>query len=151
MKKSILVITVLAFGLFACGQTPPKSVTDNFSKKFASANKIKWGMEDENEWEAEFKMDGKEMSASFDKEGKWMATEAKLNEKELPANVLKAVKAAYADWKIESVESIETPEMKGYELEIEKGKEELEIQVTADGKITVNKESEEGEDEKEEK
>jgi len=151
MKKTILVIIVLAFGLFACGQTPPKSVTDNFTKKFANATKVKWGMEDETEWEAEFKMDGKEMSSSFDKEGKWMATEAKIAEKDLPANVLKAVKTAYADWKIESVESIETPEYKGYELGIEKGKEELEIQVTADGKITVNKESEEGEDEKDEK
>ncbi|HSO89503.1 MAG TPA: PepSY-like domain-containing protein, partial [Draconibacterium sp.] len=116
-----------------------------------SATKVKWGMEDETEWEAEFKMDGKEMSASFDKEGKWINTEAKLTEKDLPANVLKAVQTAYAGWKIESVESYETPEMKGYELGVEKGKEELEILVTADGKITVKKESEEGEDEKDEK
>jgi hypothetical protein len=150
MKKAILVITVLTFGLFACGQTPPKQVTDTFSKKFANATKVKWGMEDKTEWEAEFKMDGKEMSASYDLEGKWINTEAKLTEKDLPANVLKAVKAAYADWKIESVESYETPEMKGYELGIEKGKEELEILVSAEGNITVNKESgeENEEDEK---
>lgn len=151
MKKSILVITVLAFGLFACGQTPPKSVTDNFSKKFAGATKVKWEMEDKTEWEAEFKMDGKEMSACYDLEGKWTNTEAKLTEKDLPANVLNAVKATYAGWKIESVESIETPEYKGYELGVEKGKEELELKVTANGKITVNKESEEEDDEKKEK
>lgn len=151
MKISILVITVLAFGLFACGQTPPKQVTDNFSKKFAGASKVKWGMEDETEWEAEFKMDGKEMSASFDKEGKWMATEAEISEKDLPANVLKAVNTAYAGWKMKEIKSIETPDFKGYEIGIEKGKEELEIQVTTDGKITVNKESEEGEDEEDEK
>lgn len=144
------MIAALAFGLFACAQTPPKAVTDNFAKKFSSATKVKWDQEEENEWEAEFKMNGTEMSASFDNAGKWMATEAELSEKDLPAAVLKAVKAAYGDWKIEDVESIETPEMKGYELGIEKGKEELEITVTADGKITVNKETDEG-DEKDEK
>ena len=144
------MIAALAFGLFACAQTPPKAVTDNFAKKFSSATKVKWDQEEENEWEAEFKMNGTEMSASFDNAGKWMATEAELSEKDLPAAVLKAVKAAYGDWKIEDVESIETPEMKGYELGIEKGKEELEITVTADGKITVSKETDEG-DEKDEK
>ncbi len=149
MKKSIFITFALAFGLFACAQTPPKSVTDNFAKKFNGATKVKWEQEEENEWEAEFKINGKEMSACFDNVGKWTATEAELSEKDLPAEVMKAVKAAYPDWKIEDVESIETPEMKGYELGIEKGKEELEIVVTADGKITVNKESEEGDKEKE--
>lgn len=44
---------------------------------------------------------------------------------------------------IEEVSEIETPDFKKFEIAIEKGKEELELQVTADGKITVNKESEE--------
>ncbi len=139
MKKSIFIIFALAFGLFACAQTPPKAVTDNFAKNFSSATKVKWDQEEANEWEAEFKMKGTEMSASFDNAGKWTATEAELKEKDLPAAVSKAVKAAYPDWKIEDVESIETPEMKGYELGIEKGKEEMEITVIADGKITVKK------------
>ena len=150
MKRTFLIITSLVFVLFACAQTPPKSVSDNFNKKFAGATKVKWGQEDEKEWEAEFKMNGKEMSASFDNEGKWMNTEAVISEKDLPAAALKAVKDAYPNWKIESVESIETPEMKAYELGIEKGKEELEITVTADGKITSKKEVEE-EDEEDEK
>jgi len=148
MKKSIFIIAALTFGLFACGQTPPKAVTDNFAKKFNGATKVKWDTEEKNEWEAEFKMNGKDMSVCFDDAGKWLNTEAVISEKDLPANVLKAVQTAYAGWKIESVESYESPELKAYELGIEKGKEELEIQVTADGKITVNKESEEGEDEK---
>ena len=147
MKKSIFITVALAFALFSCAQTPPKSVTDNFSKKFTSATKVKWDKEGANEWEAEFVMNGNEMSASFDAAGKWMATEAELKEKDLPANVLKAVQAAYPGWEIESVESIEKPDLKGYELGIEKGKEELEIVVTADGKITVTEES--GEEDKE--
>ena len=56
---------------------------------------------------------------------------------------MNAINSAYKGWKIETIESIETMEFKGFELSIEKGKEELEIQVTADGKITVNEETEE--------
>jgi hypothetical protein len=131
------MVAVLAISLGACAQNPPKSVADNFNMKFQNATKVKWDQEEENEWEAEFKMNGDAMSASFDNAGKWLETEKELKKNELPANVLKAVKASYVDWKIEAVESIETPDFKGYELGIEKGKEEHEILVTADGKITV--------------
>lgn len=150
MKKSILVIASLAFGLFASAQTPPKPVTDNFAKKFSSATKVKWDQEEENEWEAEFIMSGNEMSASFDNAGKWLETEKELKKKDLPANVLKAVEEVYKGWDIEEISSIETPDFKGYELGIEKGKEEMELKITADGKITAKKEAKEGE-EKDEK
>ena len=143
MKKSIFIITVLAFILFACSQIPPKPVSDNFTEKFAGATKVKWEQEEENEWEAEFKMNDSAMSACFDNSGNWLNTEAEIKEKDLPANVLTAIKVAYPGWKIESVESIESPDFKGFELGIEKGKEELEIMVTASGEITVNEESEE--------
>ena len=148
MKKSIFIIAALIIGLFACAENPPKAVTDNFAKKFNGATKVKWDSEEKNEWEAEFKMNGKDMSVCFDNTGKWLNTEAVLSEKDLPANVIKAVKEAYPGWEIESVESLETPESKGYELGIEKGKEEMEIQVSSDGKITVTKESKEEDDEK---
>lgn len=150
MKTTIFIIAALIFGLFACAQKPPKAVTDNFAKKFVGADKVKWDTEEENEWEAEFKMNGKEMSACFDNAGKWLNTEAVLSEKELPADILKAVQTSYPGWKIESVESYETPELKGFELGIEKGKEKLEILVNSDRTIKINKESKE-KDEDEEK
>lgn len=83
------------------------------------------------------------MSACFSNSGKWLNIEAVPSEKEIPAKLPNTVQTAYPGWKVESVESYETPELKAYELGNEKGKEELEIQVTADGKITVNKELEE--------
>ena len=150
MKKSIFIIAVLVIGLGACAQTPPKSVTDNFNSKFAGATKVKWDQEETNEWEAEFKMNSHEMSASFDLTGKWLETESKLKKSDLPEKVLSAVTKEFDGWKIESVESFETPEMKAYELGIEKGDTEMEIQVSADGKIISKKEVKE-EDEEDEK
>lgn len=143
MKRTLFIMAVLVISLVACAQKPPKAVTDNFNSKFSGATKVKWDQEEANEWEAEFKMNGTEMSASFDNAGKWMATEAVLKEKDLPKNVMQAVNDKYKGWDIEVVESIETPDFKGYELGIEKGNEELEIQVTSNGKITSSKEADE--------
>ena len=150
MKKTLFSILLLSFGLFACAQKPPQAVTDNFAKKFANASKVDWDQEEENEWEAEFKLDGLEMTASFDLAGNWLSTEAELTEIDVPEKVMNAVKEAYNGWDIELVESIETPDFKGFEFELEKDEAELEILVSANGKITVKKESnEEGENEDE--
>lgn len=131
------MVAALAISLVACAQDPPKSVADNFNMKFQDATKVKWDQEEKNEWEAEFKLNGTEISASFDNAGKWLETETEVNKKNLPEKVKNAVNAAYSDWKTESAESIETPSFKGYELGIEKGKEEHDILVSGDGKITV--------------
>jgi hypothetical protein len=144
MKKFIVIIS--SFVLFACSQTPPKPVSDNFAKMFPNASKVKWDKEEENEWEAEFKNKKKENSVCFDNAGNWLETEEEINKKDLPERVKNAVNEKYTDYKIEEVSKIETPDFKGFEIAIEKGKEELELQVTADGKITVFKESKEDED-----
>lgn len=147
MKRTAVILTVMAFSLFACAQTPPKTVSDNFNSKFAGASKVKWDQEEENEWEAEFKMNGSEMSASFDNAGAWLETEKEIKKGELPSAVAKAVTDKYADYKTGEIAEIETPDFKGYEIGLEKGEEELEILVTADGTITKVKQVEEDEDE----
>lgn len=147
MKRLVIITAVLAFSLFACGQTPPKSVTDNFNSKFSGATKVKWDQEEENEWEAEFKMNGSEMSASFDNAGAWLETEKEIKEKDLPTAVSKAISEKYSGYDIDEVSEIEKPGFSGYEIAIEKGEEMLEIQVTPDGKISKVNKIEEEEDE----
>ena len=146
MKKSIFMVAVLAISLVACAQNPPKSVVDNFNMKFQNATKVKWDQEEANEWEAEFKMNGDAMSASFDNAGKWLETEKELKKNQLPAAVQNAFNSQYAGFKMDEASAIEKPDFKGYELGIEKGEEALEILITADGTITSVKKVEEGED-----
>ncbi len=143
MKQSIIILAVLAMSLFACAQTPPKSVTDNFNSKYPGVTKVKWDHEEANEWEAEFKMNSNTMSASFDNTGKWLETEKEVKKNELPVTILNACNTNYSGYKINEASEIEKPDFKGYELGIEKGKEELEILVTGDGKIVAKKESDE--------
>lgn len=143
MKKSIFIIAVFAISLVACAQTPPKTVTDNFNSKFSGATKVKWDQEEENEWEAEFKMNGEKMSASFDSAGKWLETESEIKKSDLPGVVLSAVNNEFEGWKIEGIEKLESPEFNGYELSVEKGKQEFEVKVSAEGKIISKKEADE--------
>jgi hypothetical protein len=140
MKKTALIILICGVVVMVHGQNqlPPKEVQDSFAKKFKSAMDIQWEQE-ENEWEAEFKMDGTCMSASFDNTGQWLETETEINIKDLPSEIHKAVNLKFNGWEIDEIESIEKPDYKGYEIDLEKGNTETEIQVTASGEITIEK------------
>jgi Putative beta-lactamase-inhibitor-like, PepSY-like len=138
MKKSLIILTVLTTSLMACGQTPPKKVTDNFKQKFPDAIKIEWGQEEENEWEAEFNLNNQEMSASFDNNGKWLETESEVKKSDMAAEAVKAVALKFNGWKMNEAESNEQPDFKGYEMRLEKGDTEIEILVTTSGGITIN-------------
>src|SRR6185436_9933151 len=78
----------------------PSAVSSAFKSKFPAATKTDWEMEDGN-YEAEFKMNGEEMSANFDKEGKWIETETEIKVSALPGLVSAALKKEFPDWKIE--------------------------------------------------
>ncbi len=150
MRKTIIALFTGLLALMACAQNtnPPKAVSSAFSEKFGTVKGLKWDQEEANEWEAEFKMNGTEMSASFDQSGTWLETETEIKEKDLPENIMNAVNAQFEGWEIEEAEKIEKPDFKGYELAIEKDENEKEILVSKDGQITVKKEeSEDMEDE----
>ena len=145
MKKTIVALFTGLIALMACAQNanPPKAVSSAFSEKFGTVKSVKWDQEEANEWEAEFKMNGNEMSASFDNAGKWLETESEINKKDLPENIVNAFKAQYEGWKIEQVEKIEKPDFVGYEMSIEQEDNEKEILISRDGQITVKKEKRE--------
>ncbi|MDB4582298.1 PepSY-like domain-containing protein [Draconibacterium sp.] len=146
MKKLIFIIAVLAFALFACTQTPPQKVANSFAQKFPNVTKVHWEQEEENEWEAEFKMNKKEMSATYDNEGTWLETKVEMNKKELPAVVANVIKEKYSDYKVDEAVEIETPDFKGYEIALEQKEKEIELLITSTGEVTVKMEDEEDEE-----
>ena len=74
MKNTVILTLVFAFiSVSAFSQkNPSEIVKKEFTKKYATAQSVKWDNEEKNEWEAEFTMEGKKMSASFDNSGKWI-------------------------------------------------------------------------------
>lgn len=152
MKRIFFVVLIfIAFSLGTVGQTTvPDNVKAAFEKMFPEAKSIKWSVEDPKTWEAEFKVKCKKMSANFDVDGKWMETETEMKARNLPDNVLRVVKIEFPGYRIDEVCLVESPDMKSYEIEIEKkeaGTEtELEILVSDDGKV-LKKDQIEEEDE----
>ena len=150
-----LTLIALVIGMFsftACGQKKdvPQKVKTAFTQQFPNAQKVKWDMEEENEWEAEFKMNGKKMTACYDNKGKWLETEVEVKMKDLPAEVFKAINMKFEGFEIEEVESIEKPDFKGYEILLEKKETEVEILVTSDGNLTIKDVKVEDEEDEEE-
>jgi len=147
-----MIAVVAVFGFYACGQSGtnvPEKVKTAFSAKFENAKKVKWDKENDSEWEAEFKMDGKKYSANFDLDGNWMETEYEIEKSEIPVAVQATLNLDFLGYKIEEAEVSETTEGKFYEFEIEKGKTEKEITIDESGKVVKDEatsEDEEGEE-----
>jgi hypothetical protein len=125
---------------------PPAAVSKAFAEKFKSAEKVKWDMEDAKEWEAEFRMNGKEASASYDLAGKWLETEMEIGKADLPAAVKAALDKQFPDAKIGECSTIDAPDFKGYEIAVKFKGKEYEVKATKDGKLTVKEESDEEKD-----
>lgn len=139
MKKLVFVMLGVAMALTqACAQSKhdaPQKVKSAFAQKFPDAQKVKWEMEEENEWEAEFKLNGEEYSASFATDGTWKETESEIEASALPSAVTNTLKKEFGEYKIEEAELSETPKGKFYEVELEKGETDIEAVISANGKL----------------
>lgn len=150
--KYLMLVTMFTFGILStsCAQgkkTAPAAVQAAFKAKFPTVQKAKWDMEDKDEWEAEFKSGGKEMSANFKNDGTWVETETELEASALPQAVKDAVAAQFAGYKMEEASMVQTAEMAaGYEVEMEKGETTIEVLFGADGTVIKQKTEKEDDD-----
>lgn len=136
--KVLTVLLVALFSVFviSCNQQQvniPEKVQASFEELFPTATEVEWEMEDENEWEAEFEVDGKEASACFTIEGEWIETEYELES--LPETIETILMETYPGFEIDEIEIVESPDFNGYEVELKKGEEELEVMVTNEGEV----------------
>lgn len=137
MKNFFILIVVFSLTTFSAfsQKNPPENVKKEFDKKYAAAQSVKWDSEEANEWEAEFSMNGKKLSACFDNSAKWTGTETVISEKELPASVLNTLNTEFKGYKKGLIEIYESPEMKGFELTLTKGESSLEVIFDNSGKV----------------
>jgi hypothetical protein len=143
---------ILAVPVMAQKKEIPDAAKKAFAMKFPAATGIKWGSESKTEFEAEFKLNGKEMSANFDPQGKWLETESELSPKELPAAVATAVKTSNPGCAVKEAAKVETPAGTTFEVVIKMGKDGYELVLSPDGKLVKKVDlKEEKEDEEKEK
>lgn len=96
MKKILFAfIALCVFQVHAQQKSKaPEAATTAFYKMFPNAAFVKWGKED-NDYEADFKLNGKEMSAVFDAKGNHKETEEVVKEKDVPAKAMTYFKEHY--------------------------------------------------------
>lgn len=141
MKKIFLaVLSMVAISASSYGIDVPKAIADAFAKKFPAATNIKWGKENAKEYEAEFKLNGRAISANFLTDGSWVETESEINAAELPAAVTTFLQTSYKAAAVLKVFKIE--KAKGnitYEVEIKTSDKKKELIFNADGTLVKKK------------
>jgi hypothetical protein len=137
MKNIFILLVVFSISLVQAfsQKSAPENVRKEFAKKYPAAQSVKWDSEETNEWEAEFNINGTEMSASFDNKGVWLETENEISAKDLPASVTNTIAKDFAGFKMGEISANETPQMKGYEVELKKGESSFEVIFDNSGKV----------------
>lgn len=138
MKKlNLMLLMCILFLNLANAVTPPAAVQKAFQEKFPTATNVKWGKENANNYEAEFKLDGKKVSANFSSKGVWLETETEFPVADLPEAVVNTIQKKFGGWKIIGVEKIESSKKAiRYEVNIKSGLKKKEVVLYADGKLT---------------
>ena len=137
----ILLLTVFFMNHAAIAQKltteqVPAAVVSSFVGKFPGVSKVTWEKELETEYEANFKVNGMETSASFDPSGKWIETETMIKTASLPAPVQSAITKDFAGYKINEASKVESMANGScFEAEIEKGEETYDVLYKPDGKM----------------
>lgn len=149
---TVLLATVGITGLVAFSQDEPipQVVKDAFAQKYPDARKVAWEVEAADEYEAEFRMSRKKMSAAFNADGTWLETETEIGESDLPSAVTSAIAASYVGFEVAEVESVERPgEAMAYEVELENEAtdQELEVLFAVDGAVIRSVTEDEDEEE----
>ena len=139
MKRILFFSSAVLILAQACSQNKvPENVIAAFNNKFAKATHIRWDRENQKEWEAEFKMDGRTYSANFSNQGKWMETEYHVDLTELPDSVKSAL-GTFKNYKVKASEVSEKNTSKNYEFILKNSEEKLEVVIDVSGKILEKK------------
>lgn len=132
MKKLIIALAI-ALPLSISAQKAPEAVTKAFVAKFPAVKKVSFDKEKNGEYEAEFKVNGVEMSANFKATGEWVETETTIPVSQLPAPVVSAIKKEHAKAKIVGAAKIETANGMNYEADLKEGIKKTEVLYDAKG------------------
>ncbi|MBA3828434.1 MAG: PepSY-like domain-containing protein [Taibaiella sp.] len=113
----LMLITLPAFAQKMDAGKVPAAVKESFTRNFPGTT-AKWELEKKN-YEANFKKDSHNMSATFDPAGKWMETETNVTMAALPSAAKEYINKNYSGKKIKETAEIKKADgTVNYEAEI---------------------------------
>jgi midasin (ATPase involved in ribosome maturation) len=140
MKNVMIAFVLFIFVGFCQAQDKkeeiPAAAKSAFAAKFPAAQKVKWNVEKPGEFEAEFKLNGVESSATYDAKGQCIEIEVEIKESELPQAVKAIIAKDFAGFKLDEVEkATDAKGVVSYEMEAAKGKEKYDLSFDGNGKL----------------
>jgi hypothetical protein len=134
--KSLIVIMLLfVFVNETQAQKVNPKVKSAFHKMFPTVTTVTWGKENAHEYEAEFRMNGRAVSANYTLNGKWVETETDISRKELPLAVSDYINSHYSDNTLSEIARTQSPQKIVYEVGIKKGEHGIILLFNIDGKL----------------
>ena len=99
--------------------------------------KVEWKLKSDHNYEAEFKLNGVEVAAKFDANGKWLETEIDIARSKLPSDVRATISKRFDGYKIIETQTVERFDQKPllYEVHLEDAKEVLKILFEENGTL----------------
>ena len=146
LKYKLLSFSLLVLFLIGCcgnESQPPIEVQQSFSNRFSGVTEVEWEVEEDGVWEAEFELDGMEITAEFSAEGEWLETETEISA--IPDTIKNWIENEYPGWNIEKAELVELPDTSYYEVDIEDRTDEAELLFNRDGIYLRNENEDEDE------
>lgn len=136
--KLSTVICLLAVLFSSCDKSekaPNDMVNSSFKRMYPDAKHIEWEVE-EGYYVVEFRDNGYEKEAWFDRNYEWILTKTEY-ERNVPEIVKNAVKSTeYNSWRIEDVDFIEMRDRDSfYIVEVEKGESDIDLYFSASGEF----------------
>jgi hypothetical protein len=148
MKTKVLIalcfVAAQTFAQKMNSKDVPANVKAGLEKNHL-AKEAKWEKEGDN-YEANFKKGGKEMSAVFDGTGTLIETEVEIARHELPRAAQDILAQEYAGFKVEETTKITTRGVVSYEAEVEKGEQSFELIFDTTGKLLKKEAQKEGDE-----
>jgi hypothetical protein len=143
MKTHIITFVLAGISFVACGQKTkttdiPSVVQNTLTAKYQNPSGLKWEQKG-NLYEADFKLSGQEHTVEIDNTGKQLRSKIDLNEKEIPAAILTAIRSTYKNYKIDDVEKMEVTGAVYYQIELDITGESKDIELVFDSNGTLNK------------
>ena len=113
----------------------PAKLQSKFNTAYTNVTDVEWEKKGDH-YKVEFEINKMDHDVWYDAEGNVIKSEIEISANELPSAISSAVKAKYADYKIDTVEVRDEGGKKTYEVEIEKGwTKERKLILDASGKI----------------
>ena len=115
----------------------PVGIRQAFQARFPNAKDPEWKIKSDQNYEAEFTLQGTEIAAKFDSTGKWLETESAIPPAKLPQAVRDIAASQFQAYKVVETQSVErwNDARQIYELHFESAAQIVKAQFNADGTI----------------